>query len=70
LPLIQGTVETFSLEAVPAELADAFAARLWDARRAPTRHAYFRVTPQRIQAWRGEHELAGRDLMRNGWWLV
>jgi hypothetical protein len=68
--LIDGTVETFSRETVPAELADAFAAKLWDARVGKTRYAYFRVTPRRIQAWREENELVGRDLMRGGRWLV
>ena len=32
--------------------------------------AYFRITPRRIQAWREENELAGRDLMRDGCWLA
>ncbi|MFG1839589.1 pyridoxamine 5'-phosphate oxidase family protein [Micromonospora sp. NPDC049175] len=68
--LIEGTVETFSRETVPVDLADAFAARLWDARVGTTRYAYFRVTPRRIQAWREENEIAGRDLMRAGHWLV
>ena len=68
--LIEGTVETFSKETVPAEVADAFAAKLWDARIDKTRYAYFRITPQRIQAWREENELAGRDLMQDGRWLV
>ncbi|MGC4811134.1 pyridoxamine 5'-phosphate oxidase family protein [Micromonospora sp. DT228] len=68
--LIDGTVETFSRETVPVDLADAFAARLWDARVGTTRYAYFRVTPRRIQAWREENEIAGRDLMRAGHWLV
>jgi hypothetical protein len=31
--------------------------------------AYFRLTPERIQAWREENELAGRELMRHGAWL-
>jgi hypothetical protein len=64
--LIDGTVETFSRESVPAALADAFAAKLWDARAERTRYCYFRVTPQRIQAWREANELEGRDLMRDG----
>jgi hypothetical protein len=55
---------------VRAKLADAFAAKLWDARASAARYAYFRVTPQRIQAWREENELAARDLMRNGRWLA
>ncbi|MFG1676611.1 pyridoxamine 5'-phosphate oxidase family protein [Micromonospora sp. NPDC049282] len=68
--LIEGTVEAFSRETVPGELADPFATKLWDARVGTTRYAYFRVTPRRIQAWREENELAGRDLMRGGHWLV
>ncbi|MEU7752285.1 pyridoxamine 5'-phosphate oxidase family protein [Micromonospora sp. NPDC049101] len=68
--LVEGTVETFSRETVPGDLADAFAAKLWDARVGTTRYAYFRVTPRRIQAWREENELTGRDLMRAGRWLV
>ncbi|MEU8331984.1 pyridoxamine 5'-phosphate oxidase family protein [Micromonospora sp. NPDC048839] len=68
--LIDGTVETFSRVTVPVDLADAFAAKLWDARVGTTPYAYLRVTPRRIQAWREENELAGRDLMRAGQWLV
>ncbi|MBY8873555.1 pyridoxamine 5'-phosphate oxidase family protein [Micromonospora sp. PLK6-60] len=68
--LIEGTVETFSRENVPNDLADAFAARFWDARVGTTRYAFFRVTPRRIQAWREANEIAGRDLMRDGHWLV
>ncbi|MGW5558056.1 pyridoxamine 5'-phosphate oxidase family protein [Micromonospora sp. NPDC003944] len=68
--LIDGTVESFSRETVPRDLADAFAAKLWDARVGATRYAYFRVTPRRIQAWREENEIAGRDLMRDGHWLA
>ena len=68
--LITGSVEAFSRESVPAELADAFAAKLWDARRSKPPYAFFRITPQRIQAWREENELAGRDLMLDGRWLA
>jgi hypothetical protein len=68
--LIDGAVQAFSRESVPAELADAFAAKLWDARAERTPYAYFEVTPQRIQAWREANELAGRDLMQDGRWLV
>lgn len=68
--IIDGVVETFSPQTVPADLADAFAASHWDGRTGTTRHAYFRVTPRRIQAWREENELAGRNLMRDGRWQV
>ncbi len=68
--IVEGTVETFTLATVPTDLADAFAAKLWDARRDPKPPVYFRVTPQRIQAWREVNELTGRLLMREGAWLV
>lgn len=68
--LIDGTAEAFSLDTVPAGLADEFAARLWDVREEPRPYGYFRITPHRIQAWRESDELAGRTLMREGGWLV
>jgi flavin reductase (DIM6/NTAB) family NADH-FMN oxidoreductase RutF len=68
--LVDGQVEVFTLETVPAELADAFAARLWDPRKQSERYAYFRITPRQVQAWREENELAGRVLMRDGQWLA
>jgi hypothetical protein len=70
LVLIEGSVEAFSRETVPGDLADAFAAKLWDARLEKTPYAYFRITPRRIQAWREVNELAGRELMRDGRWLI
>jgi pyridoxamine 5'-phosphate oxidase-like protein len=68
--MIDGTVEAFSRESVPDALAEPFAAKHWDARRDKTRAVYFRITPQRIQAWREANEIKGRDLMRDGVWLV
>jgi general stress protein 26 len=50
-------------------LLEAFAARTgFDPREDPA-YGYFRLVPQRIQAWREENELAGRLLMRDGGWL-
>jgi Pyridoxamine 5'-phosphate oxidase len=68
--LIEGTVQTFSRESVPTDLADAFAAKLWDARRDKARIAYLYIIPRRIQAWREGNEIKGRDLMNEGRWLV
>jgi hypothetical protein len=68
--LIEAAVETFSRDQVPEPMAEAFAARLWDARLSKPVYAYFRITPVSVQAWREENELAGRWLMRDGAWLV
>jgi Pyridoxamine 5'-phosphate oxidase len=70
LVLVEGVVEAFTRETVPPPLADAFAAKLWDARKEREPYAYFRITPELIQAWREENELPGRTLMRGGRWLV
>jgi flavin reductase (DIM6/NTAB) family NADH-FMN oxidoreductase RutF len=68
--LVDGTVAAFSLETVPPALAEEFAVRLWDVRKEPRPYGYFRVTPSRIQAWRGVAEDAGRVLMRDGRWSM
>jgi hypothetical protein len=68
--MIDGDVEVLDLAALPAGVADRFAARAgFDPREDPA-CAWFRVTPRRIQAWREVDELAGRELMRDGRWLV
>ncbi|HET9014342.1 MAG TPA: pyridoxamine 5'-phosphate oxidase family protein [Thermomicrobiaceae bacterium] len=54
-----------------AATKDAFAARHgWDPRGEPRDYAYFRIVPERVQAWREANELAGRTLMRDGAWLA
>lgn len=68
--VIEGTVEVLEIDALPRELGDRFAARSgFDPRTLGTRYRWFRISPRRIQAWREENELTGRDLMRNGRWL-
>ena len=48
-----------------------FAARAgFDPRESSPSYRWFRITPRRIQAWREVEELAGRELMRAGRWLV
>jgi hypothetical protein len=50
---------------------DAFARGAgFDPRTLDEEYVYLRIRPERIQAWRDENELAGRDLMRGGVWLV
>jgi hypothetical protein len=69
--IVEGTAEEVPVVAVTRETGDAFAAKAgFDPRELATPYVYFRIGPRRIQAWREENELAGRDLMRDGHWLV
>lgn len=69
--MIAGDVEVFELDSLPREQGDRFAARTgFDPRALATPYRWFRATPRHIQAWREENELADRDLMRDGRWLV
>lgn len=68
--MIEGTVESLEMNALPAEQGDRFAERTgFDPRTLDTRYLWFRVTPVRIDAWREADELDGRELMRAGHWL-
>jgi hypothetical protein len=56
---------------LPADVGDAFAAATgFDPRELTTPYLYFRIRPERVQAWREANELEGRDLMRGGTWAV
>ncbi|WP_067972388.1 pyridoxamine 5'-phosphate oxidase family protein [Nocardiopsis trehalosi] len=69
--LIEGTVTSFPAEEIPADLGDAFAtATGFDPRASRSPYLYFRVHPDRLQAWREVDELPERDLIRDGAWLV
>jgi hypothetical protein len=69
--MVDGTVDTVTPADLPEEVADRFAAKTgFDPRRLATPYLYFRVRPRRIQAWREADELDGRELMRDGEWLV
>jgi hypothetical protein len=69
--MIDGDVEVIEIDALPQDQADRFAARTgFDPRAEDAVYAWFRITPRRIQAWREANELAGRELMRDGHWLV
>ena len=68
--VIDGDVEVLEIDALPRERGDRFAASArFDPRALTTPYRWFRVTPRRVQAWREENELAGRELMRDGRWL-
>ncbi len=65
--MIDGTAEVVNDE--PTK--DAFAAKHdWDPREETRDYAYFRIVPDRVQAWREVNELPGRTLMRDGDWLA
>lgn len=69
--LITGTAEGTLPRDLPEAVGDAFAVKTgFDPRHNPDTYRYFRISPQRIRAWREENELAGRDVMRDGTWLV
>lgn len=68
--LIEGSVQAVPAVELSDELGDAFAAKTgFDPRRLSSPYLYFRIQPQRLQAWREADELEGRDLMRDGQWL-
>ena len=69
--MIDGDVETLEIDALPRLRGDRFAARPgFDPRALSTPYRWFRISPRRIQAWREVDELADRELMRDGRWLV
>ncbi|MFI8215613.1 pyridoxamine 5'-phosphate oxidase family protein [Streptomyces sp. NPDC085932] len=68
--LLQGEAECFPDQEVPAEAAEAFAGRFgWDPRAEEDSFLHLRVAPRTVRAWRGEPELRGRVVMRDGAWL-
>ncbi|MFG3072365.1 pyridoxamine 5'-phosphate oxidase family protein [Streptomyces sp. NPDC048225] len=69
--LLQGEAEAYSASEVLTEAADAFAGRFgWDPRTERGSFVYLRVEPVTVRAWRGEPELRGRVVMREGAWLA
>lgn len=55
---------------IASGVGDDFAAKTgFDPRELSTPYLYFRLRPQRVQAWREVNELTDRDLMRDGEWL-
>ena len=69
--MIDGDVEVLEIDALPQQRGDRFAAHTgFDPRVLATPYRWFRISPQRIQAWREVDELPGRELMRDGRWLA
>lgn len=69
--LVEGAATALeAAELAPGEI-EAFAAHSgFDPSSLKTPYPYFRIEPVWIQAWREVNELAGRDLMKDGRWLV
>ncbi|MFD6972548.1 pyridoxamine 5'-phosphate oxidase family protein [Streptomyces sp. NPDC059949] len=68
--IVDGVAEPVDVAELGEEAADAFAAKTgFDPRELADPYQYFRIRPQRTQAWREANELAGRGLMRDGVWL-
>ena len=66
-----GLEQVYGIDAVPAGLAQAYAAQAdWDPREAGGQMLFLVLRPLRIQAWREVDELPGRALMRDGAWLI
>ncbi|MFF0223889.1 pyridoxamine 5'-phosphate oxidase family protein [Streptomyces sp. NPDC004629] len=67
--LLLGEARCFSDQDVPAQAADRFAEKFgWDPRAEDDAFVYLRVVPRTVRAWRGESELSGRVIMREGAW--
>jgi hypothetical protein len=69
--MIEGTVDTITAAELSTQEGDLFAARTgFDPRRLSTPYLYFRVHPTRVRARREADEIDGRELMKDGAWLV
>jgi hypothetical protein len=69
--LIEGKVSVLAASDLPDQIGDAFAAKTgFDPRQLTTPYLYFRIQPQRIQAWREVDELDNREIMRDGTWTI
>jgi hypothetical protein len=68
--MIQANAVALGPGELDQETGDAFAAHTGFDPRELSGYVYVRLMPRRVQAWREENELAGRELMRDGRWLV
>jgi nitroimidazol reductase NimA-like FMN-containing flavoprotein (pyridoxamine 5'-phosphate oxidase superfamily) len=68
--LIEGTAQILAADELSAEIGDAFAVKTGFDPRELSSYLYFRIRPERVQAWREVNELKGRELMRDGRWTI
>ncbi|MZD06309.1 pyridoxamine 5'-phosphate oxidase family protein [Streptomyces sp. SID5785] len=68
---IEGVAQALPEEGPEPALRQEFAHRTgFDPAGLGPHYRYFRIRPVRVLAWREVNELAGRELMRDGQWLV
>ena len=68
--MVDGTVEPIGTDVLDPAEADRFAQWTgFDPRETSSPYLFFRVLPTRIQAWREENELRGRDVLVGGKWV-
>jgi hypothetical protein len=67
--ILEGPVEIIRADEDPELAALHAAAAGFDTRESTATWIFARMTPNRIQAWREENELEGRDVMLDGTWL-
>jgi len=69
--LVEGPIEIVATARIAADIATAFkAAAGFDPHQSAQDYVYILLAPRQIRAWREENELAGREIMRDGWWLA
>jgi general stress protein 26 len=69
--LIDVSVKVSKVDSKNDELSERFKSRNgWDPREASSEYVYFFMSPERIQVWENEEELAGRVVMKRGEWLA
>ena len=69
--MVDGSVEVVPAATLEPAEGDRFARRTgFDPRHSSGSYLFFRVVPSRIQAWREENELRGREVMLAGRWVV
>lgn len=68
--IIEGTLEIMGADEDDKLHAAHTEAAGFDARHSRGEYVSIRMTPRRIQAWREENELIGRDVMLNGEWVT
>ncbi|MER7072442.1 pyridoxamine 5'-phosphate oxidase family protein [Terrabacter sp. NPDC000476] len=69
--MVDGRVAAVHTADLDRAEAERFARRTgFDPRASTGSYLFFRVSPSRVQAWREEDELDGREIMRHGRWVV